>query len=368
MNRIYLGTRKGLFWAERGPGGWALAGHAFVGDPVSVVLFDPRTSELFAALDLGHFGAKLRRSRDGGATWDELAAPTFPTPTAEELEREKTAQSPSKWSVEKVWALEAGGPDQPGVLWAGTIPGGLFKSEDGGASWALVRSLWDMPERLQWFGGGADHPGLHSITVDPRDSRRVLVGVSCGGAWLTEDGGATWSVRSHGMLADFMPPERRGDPVIQDPHCIVRCASAPDVLWAQHHCGVFVSRDDGAKWDAVPAAAPSGFGFAVAVHPGDPNTAWFVPAVKDAVRVPVDARLVVSRTRDGGRTFEVLDDGLPPPPAYDLVYRHALDVDATGRLLAFGSTTGGAWVSEDGGDHFSAIAARLPPVYAVHIA
>jgi photosystem II stability/assembly factor-like uncharacterized protein len=103
----------------------------------------------------------------------------------------------------------------------------------------------------------------------------------------------------------------------------------------------------------------------VAVHPRDPRTAWFVPAVKDEVRYPAGGQVVVTRTRDGGRTFEILRDGLPQQHAYDLVFRHALDVDETGRALAFGSTTGSVWVSDDGGDSWQALAAHLPPVYAV---
>ena len=133
----------------------------------------------------------------------------------------------------------------------------------------------------------------------------------CRPAWMTEDGGATWSVASRGMIAAYMPPGRREDPVIQDPHRIVQCAGAPGVLWAQHHNGVFRSTDGAKSWTEV-TIKPSSFGFAVAVHPRDPDTAWFVPAVKDEMRVPVEGALVVTRTRDGGKSFQILRSGLPP--------------------------------------------------------
>jgi len=103
----------------------------------------------------------------------------------------------------------------------------------------------------------------------------------------------------------------------------------------------------------------------VAVHPKDPDTAWFVPGVKDQCRVPVDGQMVVARTRDGGMSFEVLREGLPQERAYDIVYRHALDVDETGERLAMGSTTGALWLSEDGGDHWQLLNAHLPPIYQV---
>jgi hypothetical protein len=84
--------------------------------------------------------------------------------------------------------------------------------------------------------------------------------------------------------------------------------------------------------------------------------------------VPVNAQLAVTRTRDGGRTFEVLREGLPAEPAYDLVYRHALDIDAEGRQLAMGSTTGGLWISDNRGDSWQCISAHLPPIAAVRFA
>jgi hypothetical protein len=74
---------------------------------------------------------------------------------------------------------------------------------------------------------------------------------------------------------------------------------------------------------------------------------------------------VVNRTRDGGKTFETLSRGLPQQHAYDLVFRHALDVDDTGERLAFGSTTGSLWVSENGGDAWQTVSLNLPPIYAV---
>jgi photosystem II stability/assembly factor-like uncharacterized protein len=170
------------------------------------------------------------------------------------------------------------------------------------------------------------------------------------------------------MFAAFMPPEYSRDPEIQDPHCLVQSPSAPDRLWVQHHNGIFRSDDGSQSWSEIADVAPSSFGFAVAVHPREPDTAWFVPAIKDEQRIPVGGRLVVTRTRDGGKSFETLSRGLPQDHAYDLVYRHGLAVDATGNRLAFGSTTGGLWVSEDQGDHWREVSHTLPPIHAVRFA
>jgi photosystem II stability/assembly factor-like uncharacterized protein len=264
-----------------------------------------------------------------------------------------------------IWSLEAGGVDEPGVLWCGTIPGGLFKSENRGESWRLVESLWDRPERDMWFGGGKDDPGIHSIVVDPRDSRRLRIAISCGGVWATEDGGATWSNDNYGLRAEYCPPEMAYSPVSQDAHRLAGSAARPERMWVQHHNGVFRSDDQGKTWEELSAVDPSVFGFAVAAHPLDPDTAWLVPAVKDEYRYAVGGALAVAKTTDGGKTFTARRQGLPQDHAYDLVYRHALDVDTTGERLVIGSTTGGVWVSEDGGESWGMMEARLPPVYAV---
>jgi hypothetical protein len=275
---------------------------------------------------------------------------------------------PRPATLVKLWALEAGGAAEPGRLWCGTIPGGLFRSDDGAASWQLVRGLWDRAERSGWFGGGYDAPGIHSICVDPRDARRLVLAISSGGVWCSSDAGASWEQGAHGMRAAYMSPERAFDPNIQDVHRLVQCAAQPEHFWAQHHNGVFASDAGARRWREIADVPPSAFGFAVAVHPRDPRTAWFVPAIKDERRVPVDGALVVARTRDGGASFEVLREGLPQRECYDLVYRHGLAVDASGERLAFGSTTGGVWTSGDGGDSWQALAARLPPVHAITFA
>ena len=356
--RAYLSTRKGLFELDHDGAGWAIGANHFLGEPVSFTLADARDGSVYAALNLGHFGVKLHRRDACSAAWTEIAAPAYP------LKPEESAD-PVEWKNKLIWSLAAGGADQPGVLWAGTLPGGLFRSGDRGDSWQLVRALWDVPQRAEWFGGGYDVPGIHSICVDPRDSDRVLVGVSCGGVWQTQDGGASWEITATGMRADYMPPELNENEAVQDPHRIVPVAGSPNVLWCQHHNGIWRSGDGGRRWDEIKGAPLSSFGFAVAAHPADPQTAWFVPAEADQRRIPVGAALAVIRTRDGGKTFSELREGLPQRHCYDLVYRHGLAVADDARTLLMGSTSGGVWLSEDGGELWQTVSTTMPPVYAV---
>ena len=365
MSTLLVGTRKGLFvldtdGADRAA--TALAGPHFPAVPVSAVLADPRDGAWYVALDHGHFGTKLHRSDDRGATWTELPAPEYPADAGPVPNSRVDPTAPA--SLKMVWCLEAAHAAQPGTIFAGTVPGGLFRSDDHGATWALVRSMWDHPDRPKGNGGGYDEPGIHSISVDPRGPGRYAVGSSCNGVWVTDDDGATWTLGT-GMWFGFMPENLDDDPAGQDPHRVVRCQAAPDVMWTQHHCGIWRSDDTGLTWRNIADVAPSSFGFALAVHPTDPATAWFAPAHSDLQRIPVDGKVVVTRTTDGGATFAQLTDGLPQEHAYHLIYRHGLDVDATGTTLAMASTTGSLWLGHDGGERWERVSAELPPVLCV---
>ena len=192
----------------------------------------------------------------------------------------------------------------------------------------------------------------------------MTVGVSCGGVWTTRDGGSHWALTAKGMRAEFMPPDKQFEENVQDPHMVAQCRANPDVLWVQHHNGIFKSTDGAASWTEITDVSPSSLDSPWRSHPNNAYTAWFVPGVNDEKRCPVDGRVVVNRTRDGGKTFETitagcrsarLRPGLPPRARRR----------RTGRTLMFGSTTGSVWVSEDAGDSWQTLSSNLPPVYAV---
>jgi len=367
-DQLILGTRKGLFQLQKKSRRWQITNVSFEGVAITMVLADASRKAIYAAAGHGHFGVKMQKSTDGGASWTEIESPAYP-PLPEGAEPDKCPmrgiEIPRR--LDMVWAMEFASPsDTAGdALWLGSLPGGLFRSGDGGASWQFNQTLWDEPDRKKWMGGGYDYPGIHSVCVDPRDERKVTLGISCGGIWKTDDAGANWALHGQGLRADYMPPDQAEDVATQDAHRLVQCPGQPEHAWIQHHNGIFKSSDTGSTWTEVHEAGPSVFGFAVAVHPTDGQAAWFVPAKKDEYRVPVDGKFVVTRTRDAGATFDVLTDGLPQENAYDIVFRHALDVDNTGQQLAVGSTTGSLWTTENAGDSWSTISANLPPIYCL---
>jgi photosystem II stability/assembly factor-like uncharacterized protein len=385
--RILVGTRKGTFIVEKQGGRWRprLAGHAGAG--VNFVARDPHTDTLWALLGHGHWGAKLSRSTDGGTTWEDAPQIAYPEgaryyagfiPGEEPAEPEGPREPSFKdATLLKLWCI-AFGPS--GRVYVGTIPGGLFVSDDGGQSFELNRGLWNHESRggdlfagdgtgvTHWFGtpaaveSGEFAPGIHSIVVDPRNPDRVLVAISTAGVLETTDGGKTWRGRNQGMTNDYLP-----DPAAEwghDPHFVDLCPAQPDHVWQQNHAGVFYSDDGAASWRKVDDKDKGvHFGFPVAVDPNDGRTAWLVPGKGDYQRMAIDGGLFVARTTDGGQSWEQLREGLPQEHAYDVVLRHALGIG--GDALAFGSTTGNLYVSDNRGDAWQTVATNLPPIYSV---
>ncbi len=363
---LLVSTRKGLFTVSRRAGQWEITAVDFLGDNVTLTLTDRRDGRTYAALDHGHFGVKLHRSTANG--WEEMPAPAYP-PKPDGYEENDMWGRPLNWSTARIWALAAGGADEPGVLWCGTLPGGLFRSTDHGQSWEMARALWDHPKRKQWMGGGADLPGIHSICVDPRNSRRVWVGVSTGGIWFTEDAGASWALRGEGMRAEYAPPEQTHDPDrpgrplsgAMPGGARAHVGAAPQRHLRLLRRGQDVHRDQRRRAVDVrlrrrraSAASPTRRGSFPRSRTRSASRArasWWSRARATAARASTCCPM-----------------GLPQSHAYDVVYRHALALDEAGDRLAFGSTTGGLWVSEDQGDSWAGVTHTLPPVYAVRFA
>ncbi len=362
---LWVATRKGLFRICRETGKWQIHEPSFLGDNVSAVLRHPVSGLVFAALDHGHFGAKLQRSSNGGLAWEEIPVPENPPRPEGEAPWVDFIGRTIPDALQLIWCLEPGHPSQSGRIWAGTTPGGLFRSDDHGDHWELMESLWNHPGRREWVGGGMDSPGIHSILIHPDNPQDITIAVSCGGIWHSPDDGVSWENIGHGMHAPYTPPEYATAPGSQDVHRLVRCRTAPDRMWLQHHDGIYRSDDAGRNWCRIQSVSPTDFGFPVVVDEANPDRAWFVPEIKDEHRLPPDGQVVVNRTDDGGETFTSFRQGLPGPFAYDLVFRHALERDAKTGILAMGSTTGSLWISEDQGACWQTVSNHLPPVYAL---
>ncbi len=355
--RFLIGTRKGLFRLELRGGDWHLGEPRFLGVPVNNAIRDPRDGSIWALVGHGHWGPKVHVSRDDMKSFDEMTCPAFPegyeVNSVSDMGEEKCPAT-----VKALYALTPAGAD--GTYHCGTSPGGFFTTHDAGETWAISDTLWKRRNDDNWFEGGGGVM-LHSILVDPNDNDHIHIGVSCGGVYETGDGGQSWEPRNKGVLCDFLP--EKYPEVGHDPHLVRRHPQNPNLLWQQNHCGNFRTTDGGKNWDDITEGMPSRIGFGIALDEDDQNVAWTVPMHSDEQRVAPEGALLVCRTDDGGRSWQQMRNGLPQKHCYDLVYRHALDARAG--TIAFGTTCGNLFVSDDRGENWRRIDAHLPPIASV---
>ena len=367
---VLVATRKGA-WLYHGDGArraWRVDGPHFLGHIVSHVVLDPRDGRtLLAAAKTGHLGPTVFRSTDLGRTWQEAARPpAFPKATEGETGR----------AVDHSFWLTPGHASEPGAWYAGTSPQGLFRSEDGGVTWAPVAGLNDDPRYRAWMGGGQDGtpdgPKLHSINVDPRDAKHLYLAMSSGGVHESRDAGRSWA-----PLVDGLEVVEGFDPAnitFHDPHCVRLAPSDPDRLYQQNHCGIYRLDRPATRWQRIGKAMPKkvgDIGFPMVVHPRDAETAWVFPMDGGTVwpRTSPDGVPAAYVTRNGGRSWQRLDAGLPERQAWWTVKRQAMSADARDPVgLYLGTTAGELWSSRDEGERWACMARHLPEIYAVEAA
>jgi len=351
---LLVGTTKGafIFRSNRQRRRWEIGGPYFHGHNVYALAYDGRGGKhrIWAATQ-SYWGTLLRSSDDFGKSWTnpQQAPIRFPAETGV--------------SLKNIWQVVPGGPEEPNVLFAGVEPAALFKSEDDGETWFLVRGLFDHPHRPRWMPGNGGL-ALHTIVTDPHDSNRMYVGISAGGVYRTTDAGATWTAQNRGIRCTFQPNEY--PEFGQCVHKIALHPDRPERLFLQNHWGVFRSDDYAESWTEIGDGLPSDFGFPVVVHPGNPNCVFIVPVESDIFRCSCDGRLRVYRTRNAGGSWEALARGLPQKRAYETVLRDAMTADSldpTG--IYFGTRSGQLFGSSDEGKTWERIHEGLPAVVCV---
>lgn len=367
--QLYVATRKGIWIANAGADRrtWSLRGPTFLGSQCHHVVLDPRDRRtLLAASRQWHLGPTVFRSNDGGETWKEAATPPqFPK------------GEPRGRAVDHVFWLTPGHASEPLVWYAGTSPKGLFRSEDGGVSWAPVSGFNDHPEQPKWVGSDKDETPdggkLHSILVDPRDPAHLYLSMSGGGTFESTDRGADWKPLNLGVDMDFAPPRTDGTEYEygHDPHCMVLHPARPDRLWQQNHCGIYRMDRPENRWTRVGKAMPKevgDIGFPIVPHPRDPDTAWVFPMDGGGnwPRTSPDGKPCVYVTRDAGASWQRQDSGFPKMQAWWTVKRQAMCADGRDPVgIYVGTTNGEIWGSDDEGATFRRLIGDLPHIYSV---
>ena len=355
---VLVGTTKGAWLlrssAERDR--FEASGPHFPGQEIYALAFDGRDGRrrILAGAGSPHWGASVRCSDDLGRTWSDPVEGGLRFPEG------------SDTALRMIWQLQPAGADRPGTVYAGVEPAALFRSDDGGERFELVEGLWEHPHRPRWEPGGGGLC-LHTIVPDRADPDRLWVAISTGGVYRSDDGGASWQARNRGVRAVFLP-----DPHPEFGQCVHKIAQAggrPDRLYLQSHWGLYRSDDAGESWVDVANGVPSDFGFPVVTHPSDPDTAWIIPLESDEFRCTPEGRPRVWRTRDAGRSWEPLAGGLPERDAYLTVLRDGFTTDGIAPAgLYFGTRTGEVFTSADEGESWRLLAGWLPPVVCVKAA
>jgi len=355
---LLVGTMKGAFVlrSDKSRKKWRIEGPHFRGEAVYALLHDARGSRprTFAATNSMHWGPTLRTSDDYGSTWSEPGPQTVRFP------------ADSGRALAQIWQITPGRPTEPDVLYCGVEPSALFESRDGGESWHPNPGLLNHEHQPKWQPGGGGLC-LHTIIPDPDNSRRMLIAMSTGGVYRSDDGGRTWRARNVGVRAQFLPdkyPEFG-----QCVHKVVHHPKRPGRLFLQNHWGLYRSDDWGDSWQDIANGVPSDFGFAMQMHPHDPDTVYIVPLEADTFRCTPEAKLRVYRTTNAGRSWEPLTKGLPQRDAYETVLRDALTADSFDSAgIYFGTRSGKLFGSRDEGATWTEIADGLPPIVCVKAA
>jgi hypothetical protein len=355
---LIVGTVKGafFFWSDKTRKTWRMDGPHFPGESVYAVAYDGRAGRqrAFAATRSFHWGSVLRASDDFGKHW-----------TAPDRQNIRFPQE-SGLSLVQIWQIAPAGDNDPDTLYAGVEPSALFVSHDAGDSWSPVEGILKHPHRPRWTPGGGGLC-LHTIIPPNGNSNRMTIAMSTGGVYRSDDGGKSWQPRNAGIRAPFLPdkyPEFG-----QCVHKVVTHRERPNRLFAQNHWGLYRSDDGGDNWTDVANGVPSDFGFAMQMHPHDPDTVFIVPLESDGFRCTPEAKLRVYRTTNAGKSWKPLTKGLPQENAFETVLRDGLAADTCDTAgVYFGTRSGKVFASSNEGESWQEIAGGLPAVVCVKAA
>jgi photosystem II stability/assembly factor-like uncharacterized protein len=363
--RVLVGTRKGAFilrsdgarkdWQVEGPffGGWEM--YHLKASPVN-------PDRLYASQSSGWFGQTMQRSDDGGKTWQPVGNKFVYDGEAGTHKWYDGTQHP--WEFKRVWHLEPS-LDNAETVYAGVEDAALFRSTDGGQNWEELPGLRKHGTGPSWQPG-AGGMCLHTILIDPNDTKRMYVAISAAGAFRTDDGAQTWKPINQGLHSQYI-----ADPKAETGHCVHRLAmhrSHPNTLYMQKHWDVMRTDNAGDFWTEVSGNLPTDFGFCIDVHAHEPETVYVVPIKSDSEHYPIDGALRVYRSKTGGNEWEPLTNGLPQSNCYVNVLRDAMSVDSLDKCgIYFGTTGGQIYASTDAGETWSGIVHDLPAVLSVEV-
>jgi photosystem II stability/assembly factor-like uncharacterized protein len=217
--------------------------------PIHVSPHDPDT--------VYHASQFVHRTRDEGETWETIS----PDLTAFEADKQVISGSPITRDItgeefySTIYSLRES-PVQAGVIWVGANDGPIHVTRDGGESWS------DVTPRGLPAGGRVDsvEPSSHDAAVAYVSVLRYQLGDDRPYIYRTQNFGKSWKLLSdgrNGIPADYPVRVVREDPVRRG------------LLFAGTEYGLFVSFDDGQRWQSFQQNLPVTPVTDIRIHRGD---------------------------------------------------------------------------------------------------
>jgi hypothetical protein len=367
---VCAGTKRGLFFLEsdKSRSSWKLSGPHLKSWQIYHAVLDTRsTPRLHAAAISNTFSATTAAGEYSGLKFEAAKKPPIPPKLLP-----KQAQFLKKWNLPmepRIWHVEPGRASEKGVVYAGTAPAALFRSEDDGKTWEVVRGLLKHPSRKNWTPG-AGGLCLHSIQLDPKDANRMYVGISSAGIFRTDDGGKSWKPTNAGITGFEGGKILKAGAIGTCVHKLLLHPSGR--LYQQNHIGVYRSDNQADSWERIDKGLPYEFGFGLALNPSDADTCFVTPLEPEGgMYRATTGKFSVYRLKgsNGAIAWEELSNGLPSEGAYLSVLREGMAHDSLSPVGVYVATgTGQVFHSPDAGASWRTIADHLPPILSVSAA
>ena len=324
-SQVLVGTIEGVASIERDGGEWRVTHRSLTDKHVHALVIEPDSGTVFAGANHGSIFA----SDDGGHTWE---------------------QRDNGLTEQDIYCLECTRVDGRARIYAGTEPAHLFCSDDLGHHWTDLKALRSVDTSRWEFPAPPHIAHTKHIKVHPNDPETLFIGIEQGGLLKSTDSGRTFKVIP-GMDDDV--------------HRTVVNPLNPDRIYITTGVGMYATSDGGASWERYTDLehAIGGYPDLLVLHPRHPDLLFVASAKLGPAAWYKDhwAGSRVSKSTDGGRTWEVLRNGFPDrlTTAFE-----AMCLEEWGDSFSiFGATaTGEVWYTEDGGDHWSEVVSGLAPV------
>jgi photosystem II stability/assembly factor-like uncharacterized protein len=276
---LYLATNHGLAVVRLHRGTWGVQ-LELIGYSAQCVATDQERPE---RVYCGTFDRGVWISEDAGRSW-HAAGPGI---------EHQAVMAVAVGNLERV--------NGNAVVWAGTEPSALYRSDDGGRRWRECPALRALPSAPTWsFPPRPWTSHVRWIAPDAHDAARLFVGIELGGVMRSLDGGQTWEDRK---------PEGQ-----HDAHTLRTHPLAPGRVYEAAGGGYAQSYDAGASWRRDDAGLQHRYTWGLAIDPADPET--IVLSAAHGARQAHDATAAESylyRRRSAGEPWQAVSGGLPRP-------------------------------------------------------